>query len=359
MKTMLLLLFCFTCSVANAQQPRYTIKKFLTTLDTNEFRIINPGANGFIRSYVITNVHVMDIDDDSTTMISGNENAVICFEGNLKNGKKEGVFSAFLIDGTDHKKRYRIWEQTYSNDHLNGQWRRYALRGVLLKFQTFKNDSLNGLSREFLIDGKTVISEQEYFGSRLNLISRNYKNGRIKSETPVQNGQREGIAKSYYENGNLAQTVTFKKDSLNGISRDYEEDGKTISMEREYAGTSNAFRGRKYYPNGKPESEVMIKNDQFEGTCTWYYENGNLKQVTEYKNDKHNGSNKYYYSNGQLWVDIIFKDGLEWTVIGNYTKDGKKRDGGTLKNGNGTVKYYEEDGTLREVLTFVNGRLKK
>ena len=34
---------------------------------------------------------------------------------------------------------------------------------------------------------------------------------------------------------------------------------------------------------------------------------------------------------------------------------GNKRDAGTLKNGNGTVILYDEDGTVMEIMTYKNG----
>jgi antitoxin component YwqK of YwqJK toxin-antitoxin module len=45
--------------------------------------------------------------------------------------------------------------------------------------------------------------------------------------------------------------------------------------------------------------------------------------------------------------------------VANYTEDGQKRDAGTLRNGNGTIIFYDEDGTVREVREYVNGEQKE
>lgn len=252
-------------------------------LDTTKFKVIVPGADGFVRTYLSIHPAFWDLDDDSSTYIRGGANALVCIEGSYKNSKREGVFNAYLIDSFDHAKRYKIWEQTYANDKLNGQWRTYTLRGTLVNFQTYKDDSLDGLTRNFWIDGKTVIEEQVYFNGRNKYIQREFnKSGKVESEIPFEDGK------------------------INGV-------------------------GRKYYDDGK------------------------LKQVVNFKDGQFDGTNKYYYPNGQLWIEQEYKMGKNWNVVANFTDKGEKRDAGTLHNGNGSVIYYNDDGTVREVIRYFQG----
>jgi len=80
---------------------------------------------------------------------------------------------------------------------LNGQWKTYTLRGTLVNFQTFKGDSLNGISRDYWIDGKTVMSEREFFNGNNKFLAREFgKNGRLESEIP-------------YEDGTVRETKTY------------------------------------------------------------------------------------------------------------------------------------------------------
>ena len=46
-------------------------------------------------------------------------------------------------------------------------------------------------------------------------------------------------------------------------------------------------------------------------------------------------------------------------VISNFTKDGRKNDPGTLKNGTGTLRLYDPDGKLTETVEYVDGIEKK
>jgi antitoxin component YwqK of YwqJK toxin-antitoxin module len=50
-----------------------------------------------------------------------------------------------------------------------------------------------------------------------------------------------------------------------------------------------------------------------------------------------------------------YKNGKSWKVISNFDNKGNKRNPGTLNNGNGTLILYNEDGSIRETLTYKNG----
>jgi antitoxin component YwqK of YwqJK toxin-antitoxin module len=269
-------------SVADAQQPKYTFTKFVTVLDTNEFKITHP-RDGLNRTYIPAYPEIWDIDDDSTTYMRGGQSALLCIEGPCKNNKKEGVFTTFLIDSADHSRRYKIWEQNYSNDKLNGQWKTYTLHGTITNIQTFKDDSLNGVSRMFWIDGRSIMEENEFF-----------------------NGRKKRLH-------------------------------------------------REFYKNGKIKAEIPLDNDTISGTGKKYYEDGTIQEIAEFRAGAFDGTRKYYYPNGQLWIEQIYKNGKSWKVVANYTAKGQKREAGTLKDGNGTIIFYNEDGSVREVISYVNG----
>lgn len=101
-----------------------------------------------------------------------------------------------------------------------------------------------------------------------------------------------------------------------------------------------------YFPDGKIESVIHIKNGVREGLASFFYPNGNLKEERYYLNDKVNGLVKLYYPNGNLKEmfniengrregpasyfdstgthikDIFFSEGLrkdqEFVLIGEY-----------------------------------------
>lgn len=71
----------------------------------------------------------------------------------------------------------------------------------------------------------------------------------------------------------------------------------------------------------------------------------------------YNGKFEFKYPEGQFWSEIIYKKGVPWTVISNYTKDGTEHEKGTLFEGTGTLYNYAKDGKLRQIITYENGHL--
>jgi antitoxin component YwqK of YwqJK toxin-antitoxin module len=277
------------CLRVSGQQPGYADRKFVRDEDPAEFKDVRPAgpaASGFVRSYETTLVQVYDLNADSTAYTENRQLALLCSEGQLKNNKREGLFTCYLIDDADHSKRYKVWEQTFAGNKLNGPWRVFTLRGGLVRFQTYRNDSLNGVSRTYWIDGKGIIDEYEYFNGK------------------------------------------------------------------------NKFIQRTYYKNGKTESEMPYESGKSNGMIKRYYETGTIKEMQEMKDGRAEGIRRYYYPNGQLWFDQVYRAGNCWEVKGNFTKKGQRRKAGTLHNGNGTVIFYNEDGTVREIKTYANGVAK-
>lgn len=284
----LFLVFSILQLKVSGQSPHYTKKHFVSLTDTSVFKVIQPtSGNGFLRTYLNSEAEIWDTDDGNTTFIKGGETVMITVEGTMKNNKREGLFRFYLTDSMDHQKRYKIWEQEFNNNQLNGTWKTFTLKGSLVSEETYKNDNLSGISRHYWIDGIRVMHETEYFNGRKKFMERDYfPNGRILQETPYEDEVMSGIGKKYYEDGTIMEVVSFKNGQFNGV-------------------------------------------------------------------------HQYYYPNGQLWIEQIYHLGLNWTVVANYTETGIKRDAGTLKDGNGTIIYYKENGTVRETVTFVNGIEKR
>ncbi len=66
-----------------------------------------------------------------------------------------------------------------------------------------------------------------------------------------------------------------------------------------------------------------------------------------------------FYKNGNLWQGVIKQNEKIIEVLYNYDKKGILQDKGTLKNGNGTIKYYDEDGRFIREIEFKNGLFVK
>jgi hypothetical protein len=162
-KLLCLLLMNFFVLALAGQQPKYTPKHFVSDYDTVEFKRIIGDQEGFQKVYFLTSLALWDVDDDFTTYIKFGRKTLVCIEGKYSHGQRNGIYTTYVIDSLDHSKRFKIAEQNYVNDKLNGEWRTFCLSGNLQGFQTFKDDSLSGVAKTYWIDGETIMEEQEYF----------------------------------------------------------------------------------------------------------------------------------------------------------------------------------------------------
>jgi antitoxin component YwqK of YwqJK toxin-antitoxin module len=281
-----IILTILSVHVTLAQHPLYTEKRFVSKLDKREFKEIIPNKDGFSRNYISLNPEIFDVDDNDTTRILSYVPAVVCVEGTMKNGKRNGQFAFYLIDSIDHTKRFKIWEQDVIDDQLNGQWKTFDLRGKLVRYRTFKKDSLNGTCKDFWIDG-TLQEEREFF-----------------------NGKQNYNMKKFSRSGKIEEEISFVSGLPHG-------------------------QGKKYYPNGNLMDEVTLKNGEIDGP------------------------RKYYYPSGIVWIEYVYREGKPWNIVANYDEMGKMRNAGTLRNGNGTVILYNDDGSVREIEEYKNGIVKE
>lgn len=67
----------------------------------------------------------------------------------------------------------------------------------------------------------------------------------------------------------------------------------------------------------------------------------------------------YFHKNSQLWQELTVQNNVRIDVLCNYDKNGNPQEKGTLKNGNGTVYTYDEDGALYSIDEFKNSKFIK
>ena len=149
------------------------------------------------------------------------------------------------------------------------------------------------------------------------------------------------------------------------------------------ANEENPFTGRaeSFYENGQEELESNYKDGKSDGIWTAWYENGHKKGEAKFKDGKADGLRTFWYENGQKDSEVNLKDGKQdglethWYENGQYLKeqrnwkdgklmsivawkpDGEKCPETNVKDGNGVLVVYEEDGTEKARATFKDGEL--
>lgn len=118
------------------------------------------------------------------------------------------------------------------------------------------------------------------------------------------------VAEGAAESSNKRKAVIFEYNEK-PISSE-----KQDVIERKKSGNDSLFFVRSYFLDGNVYSNVWYRNDQLDGIAT------------------------FYSSIGKIQYTLIYNNGMAYTLVNSFDLKGNKNDGGTLKNGSGTLKIY-------------------
>ncbi len=188
-----------------------------------------------------------------------------------------------------------------------------------------------------------------------------YDNGNIKERGYYdENDYKTGKWKKYYESGQLKETTVHLisgKMLINIYYKNGQLNGTYSLKSNKSLDRIGAFK--RYFENGQIDIDGFYKNitqSMKSGEWKWYYENGNIKSKVTYFNDKKNGECYDYYENGKLErTQLFIKNGTLSEVINYYDSKGNSLDKGTVKNGTGILKKYNQ-GILSKNVTYKNGK---
>ena len=198
---------------------------------------------------------------------------------------------------------YELWYKglklvsgNFSNNEKDGLWK---FNNLKVPMKDSKNKIIDSLSREIYYQGY-------------------YKNDK-------KNG-----AWKYYLNQKPLCTIFFKDNLRDSI-------------------------WKSFYTNGKLHCLDNYKNGLQNGLYEFYSENG-IKLISKnYINDVLNGKYILYNKEGEEKIDIEYKMGIPFNVLVLKDNFNTVLDPGTLKDGNGTLKYYDKDGKLFKQETYKDG----
>lgn len=192
-----------------------------------------------------------------------------------------------------------------------------------------------------------------------------YENGNLKEEEEYKaNGN--GISKKYYINGKLESQVIFKSKISDDIpyyengemnAVDYDENENIISaLNIQYLNSNevNSIRYSAYYnENQKMQRETIMKIG--ETIDKKYDENGNISHISiRYPNSREEID---YYKNGEKKSEESFdSDNNRNGIYKHYTETGSLYEKGYYLNGkrNGTWYFYDWNGNLQREGDYLN-----
>jgi antitoxin component YwqK of YwqJK toxin-antitoxin module len=336
---------------------------------------------------------------------SGNKSS----EGNLLNGKPEGIWKSYYesgqlksigkrtnhqldstwifydIDGNisssiSYKKGKKdgeklsfeggrlILEEHFSNDIKTGVERAFHANGVLRRIAQYENAKLHGMVYEY--DSTGVLKELK-----------TYENGVILSLRKVNHldkrGLKQGLWVKLFENRSIYQEMTYKDNMLDGYLKTFDRKGELQKVEKYVNGVLQddakelkALKVTKtYYPGAKVKSKGVFDNNQAIGLHLNYDSLGNIIQasiyeqgillaqgITDFQNRKQ-GVWKEYYDDGNIKSEGEYEDDLKIKEWKYYYPSGKIEQRGSFLKGKltGTWRWYFENGRLLREEVYRNG----
>jgi antitoxin component YwqK of YwqJK toxin-antitoxin module len=222
--------------------------------------------------------------------------------GNITNGMPEGEWLLFDDNNLFFAKGMFV------NGRKEGRWRAYHARWSY-------NDTV--LTGEFMFLHDKPEGEQRFLNREGRIVKTiQYSNGLKHGTELVYGTTADGAAISIGPTG----SAQYKNGSLHGYKVKYSATGDSLQYEQyldgKRHGRRKTFRTTMHYKNGLPDGEYR-----------YYSHDGRLVQVTE------------------------LRSGLPYTALNAYDSSGNPLDPGTLKEGNGTLKVYQQD-LLKSEFTY-------
>lgn len=343
----------------NFHDPKCSEKK-VTTLE------LNPGSftmHGIWEYWNSNNVLESKIEYNGVTNLPTGKavyyfpNGKIKREGkNNEDGKATGEWISYFENG-------QVMQRTsYEDGKIIGSNEYFNPNGKPLGKQEYADGSLKSLSDFFDETGKPILKSGNGY------IISYHPNGTISGKVNLLNAQVNGLYQAFYETGKMQSSFTYSNGKLDGEFNEYFENGALMSKGNY---TNERLNGVVvyYHPNGKKLGSIKYSLDKPEtlleffdengkqilsngtGVELNYHRNGKIMNRIHFTNSCRDGKAEWYYDNGQLSESFNFKYsekqkpmGLWWDVLESYTRTGKKRDAGDLKNGKGTMIIYDENG---------------
>lgn len=173
-------------------------------------------------------------------------------EVTYKNGKKNGIATYYHPNG---KKSLELF---FKDDLAEGQSTLWYFKGTINRTGNYKNNKLNGISTTWDENDGYKLSEETYLNDTLNGLYREFHpNGEVKTKGNYKSGKYEGKWEYFDELGLPVGEGLFKNGA--GVLKGWYPDGKTI---REVHYLDNLKDGSETFwdESGKLEKIIYYKN---------------------------------------------------------------------------------------------------
>jgi antitoxin component YwqK of YwqJK toxin-antitoxin module len=328
-------------------------------------------------------------------------NGQISSEGKMVNGKPDGLWKSFYVDGTQksigllhegmldsvwifYNEKGKIKEKiNYLYGKKNGYYYTFGYFknadsveiGYLKSQELYLNNKKNGLSDYFFTNGTVRLSVNYVQGIKHGIAREYNREGRLISVIDYRNGKaidverinryedsvKVGVWKEFYPNGKIKRKMNYTNGELNGMVKEYDLSGELITAHRYEQGmlkdTSITLENEidiveEFYNVKDTAGNPIIKKSG------GYIEGKPVGVHRTFDSLGRVNSSRLYDSNGNLIGEGIVN--VEGDRVGSwkyYYEDGIIKSEGEYKNNRrvGVWKYYYHNGNIEQKGNFLHG----
>lgn len=336
-------------------------------------------------------------------------NGKVSSEGFLRKGKPDGYWKTYNEQGA------LISEGNRKNYLLDSVWKFYA-NDTLISEISYRAGKREGLTKAYSSTETTLTPYVADLISGMREVF--YKNGKLKQQTPFENGVEQGTAYDFSEDGTIIGIITYKKgfiihrqrinrrdknhyrqgdwiffypnlvvrlegpymnDKKNGYFKSYDTLGNLISVEKfinderitDVEAISNVEVKTEYFPNGKPKLTAAYRNGKLDGIAREYDEKGKVVKGVVFKDGKpiatgivddrglFQNSWREFYPNGNTKAEGRYRNGKRIGKWQFFFIGGELEQEGVFNNRgeyDGDWIWYYPSGAKRITQTYLNGK---
>ena len=258
-------------------------------------------------------INVLDENNDKhgAWIIFKNKTSQKLHEGNYLQGKKEGIWKSFYLNGNIKS------EITYIQGEKRGEAKIFYENGNIAEEGTWELDKWVGKYTSYYQNGKlSYLWNYNNSGTRSGYQQYFYENGNIKIEGEWEDGKKKGIIKEYYETGALRIERNFLLGKCDVATiKTYSEKENITDIETEVKEDSLLSQ------QSDSESIIIEKNDTLEifsgnGMHIFYNKNKQPVKEGEFENGiLLKGKHYIYDDSGTLIKTLLYEAGKISEII--------------------------------------------
>ena len=221
----------------------------------------------------------------------------------------------------------------------------------------YKNDLAHSKWIYYYPNTNIIQKEEHYYnGIKDGIFNEYYFNRNLAKSYRYKNNLEEGEYNEFLPDGTLSVKGNFKNGLKDGLWESFREDGSIFSIgifKNDFQNGSWKF----FHRSGNISSEGIFGNGFEIDQWIYYYDQGQLDEIGSYSYGLKNGIWGRFHKNGILKIEEIYNLGRLINVTDYSLSDGSNVSSGTLKDGDGELIDYYDNGSLFSISNYMEGYL--